>query len=287
MAASAAFTSTVALGQSPAALTAAGVIARIKANVGVPWREKTVDRIITGSADTPVRGIATTMMTTLEVVENSAAAGKNFIVTHEPTFYLHEDTTNDIANDPTLRYKLDFCKAHDITIFRFHDHWHAHRPDGIAQGMVHQLGWQKNVVDPADPKKLAFDGLTLAALAKQLSEKLHARTIRVLGNPNLPVHRVWANWGYLSRESGIHQFSQPGFDVLLCGEAREWEAVEYAQDTIRAGAKKGLIVIGHVLSEQGGMIDCADWLRTFIPEVPIQFIATPEPFWNALNPPGV
>ncbi|HEY4355395.1 MAG TPA: hypothetical protein VGN16_06585 [Acidobacteriaceae bacterium] len=54
VAASAAFTSTVALGQSPAPLTAADVIARIKANVGVPWREQTVDRIITGSAETPV-----------------------------------------------------------------------------------------------------------------------------------------------------------------------------------------------------------------------------------------
>ncbi|HEY4355396.1 MAG TPA: Nif3-like dinuclear metal center hexameric protein [Acidobacteriaceae bacterium] len=227
------------------------------------------------------------MMSTLEAVENCAAVGKNFIVTHEPTFYVHEDRTDDIANDPTLRYKLDFCKTHNITIFRFHDHWHSHRPDGIAQGMVHQLGWQKNVVDPADPKKLAFDGLTLAALAKQISEKLHARTIRVLGDPNLPVHRVRANWGYLSREGGIRLFSQPDLDVLICGEAREWEAVEYAQDTIRAGAKKGLIVIGHVLSEQGGMIDCAEWLRTFIHEVPIQFIATPEPFWNALNPPKV
>jgi len=25
---------------------------------------------------------------------------------------------------------------------------------------------------------------------------------------------------------------------------------------------------------------CADWLRSFIPEVPIEFIPTPEPFWN-------
>ena len=51
--------------QTPAAsLTAGQVIDRIKASVGVPWRAQTVDNIIAGTADSPVRGIATTMMAT-------------------------------------------------------------------------------------------------------------------------------------------------------------------------------------------------------------------------------
>ena len=37
-------------------LTAGQVIDRIKANVGIPWRAQTVDNIIFGSADTPVKG---------------------------------------------------------------------------------------------------------------------------------------------------------------------------------------------------------------------------------------
>ena len=72
--------------------------------------------------------------------------------------------------------------------------------------------------------------------------------------------------------------------VLVIGEAREWELVEYAADTITSGAKKGLIVLGHIPSEQGGMIYCAEWLRSFIPEVPIQFVATKEPFWTPDQP---
>src|ERR1017187_3818512 len=69
------------------ALTAAQVIDRIKTNVGVPWREQTVDKIIAGEAETAVKGIATTMMATLDVVQRAAAAGKNMVITHEPTFY--------------------------------------------------------------------------------------------------------------------------------------------------------------------------------------------------------
>jgi len=38
-------------------------------------------------------------------------------------------------------------------------------------------------------------------------------------------------------------------DVLVIGETREWEGIEYARDVLTAGKKKGLIVLGHVPSE--------------------------------------
>jgi putative NIF3 family GTP cyclohydrolase 1 type 2 len=292
--AAAAVTPSLAFGQAPAAqLTAGEIIARIKKNVGVPWLEKTVDNLLTGTPDTPVKGIATTMMATLDVVERCVAAGRNMIVTHETPFYIHQDRIDDtkspgginLTGDATLQYKLDYCKAHDVALFHFHDHWHMHHPDGIAQGMVEQLGWQKNVNDPADPKKLTFDGIPLARFTAQMAKTLNARTIRVLGDPALPVRHVQTSWGYMGRETGIPVFAKPDVDVLICGETREWELVEYCQDTIRRGERKALIVVGHVLSEQGGMILCRDWLKGFISEVPIEFIAAQEPFWNATDPP--
>jgi putative NIF3 family GTP cyclohydrolase 1 type 2 len=82
----------------------------------LPWR-KAVDHLLTGSEDLTVLGIASTMMATLEVVERAAAAGKNMIVTHETPFYLHQDQTDDIKDNPTLLYKLDFCKKYNIASF--------------------------------------------------------------------------------------------------------------------------------------------------------------------------
>jgi putative NIF3 family GTP cyclohydrolase 1 type 2 len=289
----------IALGQAPAPspatpLTAGEVIDRIRKNVGVPWFPKTVDNLLTGAPETPIQGIATTMMATLDVVERAVAQGCNMIVSHETPLYIHQDRIDDtqspgginLTDDPTLVYKLDYCKRNNVCIFHFHDHWHFRKPvDGIAQGMVNQLGWQKNVNDPADPKKLTFDSIPLAKFTQQIAARLNSQTIRVIGDPTLPVLRVVTSWGYISREPGIRTFASPDVDVFIGGETREWELVEYCQDSIKAGNKKALILVGHVMSEQGGMILCADWLRPFIPEVPIKFVAATEPFWLPSNPP--
>ncbi len=263
------------------ALTAKDVIDRIQKNVGVPWRSSTVDTFKSGGPDTVVKGIATTMMATLDVVQRAAAAGKNMVITHEPTFYSHEDKTDTLRNDPVYQFKQEFLDKHDMAVFRFHDHWHAHRPDGIATGMTQALGWDKNI-DPKNPRQFLFDGVTLGALASEMETKLKIRTMRVIGDPSLRVHTAAANWGYAG---SLAPFARPDLDVLVIGETREWELVEYAADAVTSGRKRGLIILGHIPSEQAGMKYCADWLKTFITEVPVEFIPAAEPFWRPGAPP--
>jgi hypothetical protein len=41
-----------------------------------------------------------------------------------------------------------------------------------------------------------------------------------------------------------------------------------------------LIVLGHVPSEEYGMEECVRWLKTFITEVPIQYLPGGDPFWR-------
>src|SRR5262249_26636645 len=225
---------------------------------------------------TPVTGIATTMMATLDVVQRAAAAGRNLVITHEPTFYSHEDRTEPLKDDPVYQFKQDFLDRNHMVVFRFHDHWHARRPDGIATGMVQALGWDKNV-DPQNPRQFLFDGTPLSTLARQIQDKLQIRTMRVIGDPALRVRTAAANWGYAG---SLRPFTPPDLDLLLIGEARDWQLIEYAADTIPAGRKKALIVLGHIPSEQAGMAHCATWLKTFVPEVPVEFIPAAEPFWR-------
>lgn len=265
-------------------LTAGEVVGRIKDKVGIPWRSQTVDQIVAGDETTTVRGIASVMMATQDVVERAAAEGKNMIVTHETPFYLHQDHTDDIRDNAVLRYKRDFLQRHGMAIFHFHDHWHARHPDGIASGMVRQLGWERYQDDPQNPKRLTFPNLSLERFARDIHDRLEARTMRVVGDPRLSVGRVQTSWGYVGREGGIAMLAHPDVDVLVAGETREWELVEYARDAVTAGQRKALVLVGHVLSEQGGMILCADWLRSFLPEVPVAYIPTPEPCWNPGHP---
>ena len=53
---------------------------------------------------------------------------------------------------------------------------------------------------------------------------------------------------------------------------------EYALDAIALGQAKGVIVLGHMLSEDFGMKEVGDWLRGFLTDVPIDWIAAGEPF---------
>jgi putative NIF3 family GTP cyclohydrolase 1 type 2 len=278
MLATAAVLSTNAGAAAP--LTAAEVIARIKAHVGIPWLDKTVDGIIAGNAATPVTGIATTMMATFDALKAAVAARKNMVITHEPTFWSHQDNVTERQSDPLYLEKLDYIKRHDIVSFHFHDHWHGLKPiDGIAIGMMRQLGWV-GYVDPANPKRFTLPPTTLENLARELETKLDARTLRVVGDPQLPVTRALASWGYVGgNPAGIGLINSDA-DVLIVGETWEWELVEYAQDLVSAGRKKGLIIIGHVASEQWGMKYCAEWLKGFVPEVPVEFIPLREPYWG-------
>jgi putative NIF3 family GTP cyclohydrolase 1 type 2 len=263
-------------------LTAGQVIDRIKANVGIPWQKQTVDNIIAGTAETPVKGIATTMMATLDVIQRAAASGQNMVITHEPTFYSHQDQTEQLAQDPVYKFKLDFINKNNMVVFHFHDHWHRRNPDGINAGMAQELGWEKNA-DPENPRIYTFPATPLAKFAKDIEARLKIRTMRVLGDPKLPVKRVIASWGYVSQTPAIPYLARPDIDALVVGETREWEVVEYAQDAIASGQKKALIALGHVVSEQAGMKLCAEWLREFIKEVPIELIAAAEPFWSPGN----
>ena len=262
-----------------AALTVGDVIERIKKGVAIPWRAETVDTLKAGTAETRVKGIATTMMATFDVLRKASAAGLNFVITHEPTFYNHEDKTSDLAGNGTWQAKDEFLRKNDMAVFRFHDHWHARRPDGIATGMIEELNWAANA-DPQNGRLFRFDNVTLSELVRQMQSRLKVRSIRVVGDPALRVHTATASWGYTNQMGGIRALSRPDVDVLIVGEAREWEVVEFAADTITAGNKKALIVLGHIVSEQAGMKYCAKWLKGLVSEVPVEFVAAEEPFWT-------
>lgn len=260
-------------------LTAAQVIEQIKSHVGVPWQSQTVDTFKAGNPDTPVTGIATTFAATMDVLQRAAASGKNLIIAHEPTFYNHLDRTDELKNDPVYQAKRRFIEQHGLVVFRFHDHWHRHRPDGILTGMVAALGWG-DYQDKTTPQLFQHPGVTLNQLAEEVKRKLNIRTIRVVGARDMNVTGIAFLPGASGSENQIEALERQDVQVLVAGESREWETVEYVRDAATQGKKKALILLGHVPSEEAGMKYCAEWLNTFLPEVPVEYIPAGEPFWT-------
>jgi putative NIF3 family GTP cyclohydrolase 1 type 2 len=261
-------------------LTAQDVIERVQTNVGVPWRAETVDTFKAGNPGAPVTGIAVTMMATLDVLERAARSGKNLIITHEPTFYNHLDATEDLnkQNDPVLAAKQEFIEKHGLVVWRFHDHWHARKPDGILLGMTHALGWER-FQNPAAEHLFVLPETTLDNLAESIKTRLSIRALRVVGDPKLKIRKVASLPGAAGSAKQIELLERDDVEVLLIGETPEWETVEYVADAVTEHKPKALVILGHIPSEQAGMEECARWLKTFITEVPIEFIPASEPFW--------
>ena len=274
--------SMVSFGQEPRPLTARQVIEEIKSHVGVPWRSETVDTFKAGDPDTRVTGIATTMMATYDVLVRAAAEGKNLVITHEPTFYSHLDDTSifEKEKDAVWLQKERFIREHHLVVWRFHDHWHAHRPDGILTGVTRALQW-KSFQDSSTPNLFAVPEITVAELAQQMKERLGIHVVRVVGNPEMKATKVALAPGASGPQRHRALLAREDVEVLAIGEVPEWETIEYVSDAVSEGKHKALVLLGHIPSEQPGMIDCADWLKTFIKEVPIGFVGTSEPFWLA------
>ena len=288
-----------AYGQAGAAAVTAGeILERIRSNVRVDWRTETVDGVKAGDAATVVTGVATTAMATLEVLRKAAAAGANLVVTCEPTFYGRADARTPapprgsapgaaVASvpppspppaDPVYDAKNAFIDSNRMVVLRFSDHWRAYRPDPFVGGLADTLGWGGRAAGAMDGR-YDLPATTLGDLAGELKRRLGARGgIRVVGDPRSRVRSAALLPGSTPITASLAAL--PRADVVVAGEVREWESVEYARDVAFSGQPKGLILVGRVVSEDPGMARCATWIESFVPEMPVRHISAGDPYWR-------
>src|SRR6185436_7422629 len=79
-------------------------------------------------------------MATFDLLKRASAAGRNMVVTHEPTFYSDGDQTDRLAGDAVYEAKQKFIKDNNMVVFRFHDHAHMIQPDPLIVGSARMLG---------------------------------------------------------------------------------------------------------------------------------------------------
>lgn len=277
------------------ALTAQQVVDRIQKSAGVSsLPAQSLDSFKAGDPATPVTGIATTGMATMDVLTRASQAKANLVITLEPTFFGRLDGQRDpsaaagrgggrgqtgvSADDPVYLAKQEFIRKNGLVVWRCTDVWRARKPDPFATGLAGALGWKGFQVGD-DVFRYDLPSVTLTALAGDLAKRLKARAgIRVIGDPKTAVRRVALLPGLSTLAAAMK--SLPECDVLLAGEAREWESVEYAHDTVASGQKKGMILLGRVMSEEPGMKVCADWVKTLVPEVSVSWMAAGDPYWR-------
>ncbi|SEF10568.1 Nif3-like dinuclear metal center hexameric protein [Jiangella alba] len=275
-------------------LTAAALLARIAAADGALPRPTTVDGVVAGDPGTVVAGVAVTTLATLDVLERAAAAGANVVITHEAPFYDHLGAANDdleAEQDPVYLAKRAFVDEHGLVVCHYHDGWHRRRPDGVDDGVARALGW---TLDPgpaaAGVALCTVAPTTLGALAAHVATALGARAARFVGDPGLPVTRVGLDLGNRGFARNRSLLRRDDVDAVVIGEAHEWETGSYATDAAwlarRGGSPAGLVVAGHIPSEQAGMRFFADWLAALLPDVAVRFVETPDAYTAASRSSG-
>lgn len=262
-----------------AALTAGDVVARIKSNLGFAWRDQTYrDTFKFGGPDTVVRGIATTMFCSMGAIQRAADAGLNMIIPHEDTYWNDRDDLSIVQADPLYAEKVALMKQHDIVIFRMHDHMHAQRPDFTWVGLVRVLGFTADQESAPQSHHFTIPETTLGALAADCKTRLGDKALRVVGDPAAKVRRVQVGVGYATPA-----VNAPDVDVVISGEQQETDGAldspEYVLDAASIGLAKGWIMLGHNVSEEQGMLEMAQWVKGFTPEVRVELVRSGEPFW--------
>lgn len=262
--------------QARESMTIQQAIDKIMEKVPGERNPQTVDTVKSSDASQKLTGIVTTCMATVDVIREAIDKKANLIITHEPTFFNHRDEVDWLENDPVYAYKRNLLEENKIVVWRFHDYWHQVEPDGILQGFINAMAWQ-GFLNTNIENSVIIPPMTMAALASLMKQKLKLDRTFYVGDGNLKCTNVGLLPGAWGKDKHI-PLLRKDIEVLVIGEANEWETIEYVRDAHLAGMKKGLIVLGHVMSEEPGMFYLIDWLKFVLPDVPTYHVGAKDPF---------
>lgn len=255
---------------------------------GVPpfTRPSRRDTFKIGDPDTPITGIATTGMSTFDMLKRAVADGRNFIITHEDTWFRDDDIVDFQADDPIYRAKKAYIEEHKLVIWRNHDLAHRMHPDQLFAGQLRLLGWQADKADTVAlgrwPIVTLPQPMTLEALARYVTQRTGTHSHRITGPRGMMVRKVAIGVGY-----AFPDFTAvPEADVIVGGESAEgsdsnlptYDVTAFAQDSTLLGRPRGVILLGHMGTEDIGMKLMAEWIASFIKDVPIRYMPATEPF---------
>ena len=271
--------------------TAADIAARVRSDLSATWKDSLVDGFSAGDPTIAVNGVAVTAMPNFVTLSRAVAQGCNMVVSLESPLYARpytaatatgpgpsqEQTVAALRADPTYAEKLAYIAEHRLAVYRLDDNLRAHRPQPLVQAVAETMGWS-SYRSPEDERLFSIPRTSLQRLASAVKRGFGANGgMRVIGKPDMLVSRILVVPGRVDPVVVVKAL--PHVDVLLTGDLREWELVEYIHDSWESGPPKALLAVGRIHSEQPGMLAAASWLRG-IAGVPVKPIMAEDPYWR-------
>ncbi len=209
--------------------------------------EKTCDILLNPECDRKLSRVAVSMFATVEVLQQAKDWGADLLIVHEPV--LLQD-----ADAPVSQAKAELVKSVGFPIYRNHDHAHAAQPDLIAEGGLRALGLHGSIERTPYYASYLFQSntpITARELLNRMQTNLGLHHVRLAGEMDHPATRFAVCFG---TPGGVYDMlCREDVEILLIGEACEWNLCEYARDAVALGFHKSVIVMGHIGSEREGM----------------------------------
>lgn len=238
-------------------MTAIELINELKRGGVTP--EKTCDTIKAGEPEKQLHRVAVSMFATVDVIRAAHEWGADMLITHEPTYYDHMDRIKD---DPVSRAKKSMIEESGMVIFRYHDHMHFRDVDAITEGECYYLGLKGKIEKTPYAASYILNAeqpITAIGLARRIETELGVSQVRIAGDRYSEAMRIALCFG--TPRGVFDLLRSEDIQMVITGEACEWQLCEYARDAAALGINKSVLVLGHIGSERDGMRLLAERMR--------------------------
>jgi len=239
--------------------------------------EPSVDRIIIGDPETPVKRIGTAWMPYWETCRDAVEKGVNVLVVHEPTFYTHLDLEAENSDflraaDPGRKAYMDlrekkkkWIEDNGLVIIRCHDVWDKVPVNGIPFALGGALGFtEKDLV-----RSEAYYNVYRTPVTPAIEvAKMIASSLKTVGQPGVA---FYGDENYEVRSVGLgtgcicnpleYMHLEPDLFISIDDSISTWVQTSYAEDSGRP-----LVVINHGTSEEFGIRLLHEHLKLTFPE---------------------
>lgn len=262
-------------------------------------RENTRDKVLAGNPDQECTGIVVTVCATYEVLEKAKALGCNLIISHESIFFGGRIPKKDIENNEVYLAKEKYINDNNLCIWRDHDHMHnsggffggkyilRKQNDFIFWGIMKELGWQEYILDdPMKPTLYKIPETTAKELAQCLMKKFNLNGLRVVGNPEAKVSKVFFTEHVNGNEKDAEIITKATeFDAMIPLEICDYTLTQYVRDAGYLGKDKVILEMGHFNCEEIGMKYMKEWLPKALgtEDIDIHYVQAGDTFTYLLN----
>lgn len=201
--------------------------------------------LILGSKNSKVSGILVCLDTTLEVLKEAESLGCNLVVSHHPPIF---KALSKITTDGEKGGIVEYSMKKDISVIAAHTNL-DYAPFGLNFELAKKLNG-KDITTALCGVLFSIDEMTLKEFAKMVKDKLQDKSIKVVGDKNKTIKKVFVVCGAGGRDEEAYEFARENADVFLSAEFKHNLMISALAD------KFNLVEFSHYHSE----IACLDVL---------------------------